>query len=189
MTRRTRLSRVTHHLVLSAYTAAQACPDDEEAAAISRYITVGASHARSLGNRGPIRFGTDGKIAQDIINSYYKHGFYVLEGAVKAPELAALTEEFEALLDNAPHGGDKPWKSLIDRYGRQVQRPGAYGFGRPLSDPQGGTGFGVYDFKKGVLGQPRHPMKMREPTPVDGAPAAIVQNIVHPLLHLDSAVS
>ena len=83
----------------------------EEAEAIRRYHAIGAARAKQLGNRGPLRLDADGRVAQDIIESYYQHGFYVLEGVVKGEELVDLRDEFERLLDNAPAGSDdKPWR-------------------------------------------------------------------------------
>ena len=184
-----RLRPVADHLLAphSAGAAAEPVPD-EEATAIVRYIAEGAARARSLGNRGPVRFGRDGKIAREILDSYYEHGFYVLEGVIGQRELEEVREEFETLLDNAPSGGPRPWKSSVDQSGHPVRHPEAYGFAKPLSDPLGESAFGVYDFTKGEAGKPRNQMKMREPSPGEGAPAAVVQNIGHPLLYLDGAL-
>eukprot|EP01045_Picozoa_sp_COSAG04_P015814 COSAG04_NODE_1278_length_7428_cov_25.792332_4_plen_327_part_00 len=158
-----------------------------DAGAIEAYLREGAARARALGNRGPIRFDDEGRIAADILESYYEHGFYVCTNVVQGAELQALIAEFEAMLDNAPAGAE-PWKSTNDRYGRPVRQPGAYALTKPLSDPFGATDFGVYDFDKGEAGVPRHPIKMSEPTASAEAPAAVVSSIVHPLLYLDGAL-
>jgi hypothetical protein len=187
-----RLGSISDHLATSARGTVASrveAVEAEEAEAIRRYHAIGAARAKQLGNRGPLRLDADGRVAQDIIESYYQHGFYVLEGVVKGEELVDLRDEFERLLDNAPAGSDdKPWKSSVDRHGRAVEHPGAYSFASPLSDPQGESPFGVFDFKKGQRGNPRHPLKMRQPAPSVLGPAAVVQNIVRPLRYLDGAL-
>ena len=41
-----------------------------EEAAMQAYLAAGAERARTLGNRGPVRFGPDGKIHPDILAAY-----------------------------------------------------------------------------------------------------------------------
>ena len=167
--------------------AAQPIASNDDAGAIEAYCRDGAARARALGNRGPIRFDAEGRIAADILESYYETGFYVCTNVVQGAELQALIAAFEAMLDNAPAGAE-PWKSTTDRHGRPVRHPGAYALTKPLSDPFGATEFGVYDFEKGEAGVPRHPIKMSEPTASADAPAAVVSSIIHPLLYLDGAL-
>ena len=52
-----------------------------EEAAMQAYFKEGEARAMALGNRGPIRFGPDGKLDPEILASYNEHGFYVFEGA------------------------------------------------------------------------------------------------------------
>ena len=59
------------------------------------------ARALALGNRGPIRFDADGRVAKEITDAYWEHGFYVLEDAVPEAELFEIRSEFEALLANA----------------------------------------------------------------------------------------
>ena len=59
-------------------------------AAMRAYLRDGERRAGALGNRGPIRFGADGKLDAAIVESYWKHGFYVLQGVVGPQELAEL---------------------------------------------------------------------------------------------------
>ena len=58
--------------------------------------------ALALGNRGPARFGPDGKLAPEILDAWWEHGFYVFEGVVEAQELSELRNEFEEFLDRRP---------------------------------------------------------------------------------------
>ena len=62
----------------------------EHANAMAEYFAAGRQRARALGNRGPIRMGTDGKLHSDILDAYCKHGFYVFEGVVDFEELVEL---------------------------------------------------------------------------------------------------
>eukprot|EP01047_Picozoa_sp_COSAG01_P059712 COSAG01_NODE_7209_length_3304_cov_3.653978_2_plen_259_part_00 len=169
----------------------------QEQESIRNYHQAGEARAMQLGNRGPLRFDADGCVSPEILESYYRHGFYVLEGVIGVAELRELRREVEQLLDNAPDGGGgagrrQPWRSSLDRHGRPVRAPDAYAFAQPLSDPLGGSEFGVFDFKTGRRGKPRHPMRMRVPPSATGAscqpPPPVVQSIVHPLLHIDAAL-
>ena len=62
----------------------------EHASAMVEYIAEGTRRAYALGNGGPIRMGLDGKLHRDILDAYWKLGFYVFEGGVGAEELAEL---------------------------------------------------------------------------------------------------
>ena len=48
----------------------------------------------ALGNRGPIRFNADGSLHDDILEAYWRYGFYVFEGVLKAQELADIEADF-----------------------------------------------------------------------------------------------
>ena len=61
-----------------------------EEAAMQAYLREGERKAFALGNRGPIRFDADGKLAQDILDAYWRCGFYVFEGVLKPDELADI---------------------------------------------------------------------------------------------------
>lgn len=122
-------------------------------------------------------------MAADILEAYWRHGFYVLEGVISEEELQDLRRDFEALEENAPTapGG------TADVQGRPVRHPDVYVLNRPLSDPMGGGPFAVHNFAGGeTLG--RHPIKMREPERPQGAPDYVIQNIMRPLLCMDSAL-
>ena len=55
--------------------------------------------AEKLGNRGPVKFGNDGKLTTDILDAFWRTGFYVFEGLVDKDEIALLQADMQALLD------------------------------------------------------------------------------------------
>ncbi len=133
-----------------------------------RYRQEGTERALALDNRGPIRFDEDGRLDQSILDSYSRHGFYILEGVLKSDELADLERDVADLLDRAPVAKD----ATVDRHGRPAlgvdcEARNVSGV-RPLSDPIGGT-----DASHG-----RHPAKMTEPAAPDGAPEWVVQLVL-----------
>ena len=150
----------------------------EHAHAMRAYIQAGEKRAFELGNRGPIRFGADGKLHRDILDAYWRTGFYVFEDVIGSDELEELRADVERLLDGAPTSPD----SDLDRHGRpalarEFTRP-AYRFAKPLSDPRGGT-----SKNKG-----RHPVKMADPTPGAEAPEWTVELIDGNLQLMDSCL-
>ena len=54
----------------------------EHEAAMVAYRETGTARAQSLDNRGPIRYDADGALHKDIVESYWRHGFYVFEGVI-----------------------------------------------------------------------------------------------------------
>ena len=142
------------------------------------YSPSGEKRARELGNRGPLRFTAAGAVDPDILAAYWQHGFYVLEDVLSGDELDDLGAELAALLDRAPTGPDTD----LDRHGRRAFGDAfttpVFAFGKPLSDPYGGT-----DANYG-----RHPAKMSEPTPADDAPAHTVYFIKGILQVMDSCL-
>jgi hypothetical protein len=69
------------------------------------YCEQGEAAALRLGNRGPLRFLPCGRLHPDIVQAYWRCGFYVLEGAIESDELNQLTNDFEELITNAPGEG------------------------------------------------------------------------------------
>ena len=142
------------------------------------YLRNGEERAYALGNRGRLRFTTDGVLHPDILAAYRRHGFYVLEDLLGADELQDLGTELAELLDRAPVAPDAD----LDRHGRRafggVFTAPVFAFGKPLSDPYGGT-----DANHG-----RHPAKMFEPTPAEDAPAHTVYFINGILQVMDSCL-
>lgn len=111
----------------------------EHAAAMTEYIAEGQSRARAIGNRGPVRFEAPGRLAQDILDAYWRQGFYVLENVIGADELAELRDAMADTLDRAPVARD----AEVDARGRPAlgldfERP-SFTFVPPLTDPWGGT--------------------------------------------------
>ena len=150
----------------------------EHASAMVEYIADGTRRAYALGNRGPIRMGADGKLHRDILDAYWKLGFYIFEGVVGAEELADLRADIDRLLDRAPATPESEYDAHGQpAFGREFTRP-CYRFAKPLSDPLGGT-----SKHKG-----RHPVRMREAMPSADAPAYTIENLHGNLQLMHSAL-
>ncbi len=149
-----------------------------EAAAMQAYLQAGEARAAALGNRGPIRLGADGKIHPEILEAYWRCGFYVFEGVLGAAELADLDADLKSILDRLPAERG----AALDAKGRPALTAGNTAntlfWSRPLGDPFGGT-----DLAKG-----RHPVKMFEPTPDAAAPKEVVYLILGSLQFSDAAL-
>jgi hypothetical protein len=150
-------------------------PDE---AAMRRYRADGTARALALGNRGPLRFDSDGRLDPRILAAYREHGFYVFEGVLGADELRDIEDDVIDLLDRAPaHKG-----ATVDRLGRPALgadcKAANLSWVRPLSDPLGGTAFA----------NGRHPVKMVEPQAPDGAPSHVVQLILGSLQFSDACL-
>ncbi|MEQ8495259.1 MAG: phytanoyl-CoA dioxygenase family protein [Gammaproteobacteria bacterium] len=132
-----------------------------EQAAMSAFLREGEARARALSNRGPIRFDADGMLAADILDAYWRTGFYVFTGVLGADELGDLERDIAEVVQRAPVSAG----AEVDGHGRPALgrdcRAPTFFHARPLSDPFGGT-----DLANG-----RHPSRMFEPTPAAGAPA------------------
>ncbi len=139
-----------------------------EQAAMQDYMHAGEVRASTLGNRGPIRFNTDGSLAQDIREAYWRCGFYVFTDVLGPIELADIEADVSDIIDRLPvregSVADARGRSAI---GTDCVAPTLF-WARPLSDPFGGT-----DLANG-----RHPVRMYEPRPVQGAPEKIVYLIL-----------
>ncbi|MFV0298355.1 MAG: phytanoyl-CoA dioxygenase family protein [Hyphomicrobiaceae bacterium] len=132
------------------------------------YLNDGERKAFQLGNRGPIRFDANGRLAQDILDSYWTNGFYVFEGVLGAEELADIERDVKDILDRLPVEKDAP----LDKHGRPAlahdcKAPTLF-WSKPLGDPFGGT----------ELANGRHPVKMHEPTAALDAPKEVVYLIL-----------
>ena len=128
------------------------------------YIAAGIKRASELGNRGPVKFESDGTLAKEIICAYERTGFYVFENLVNEDEIIQLQNEAQMLLDRAPVDN----RATTDRLGRpafglEFTKP-VYTLIRPLSDPWGGT-----DKLNG-----RHPTQMTQPVPEGSTPEKVV---------------
>jgi hypothetical protein len=141
----------------------------EHERAMSEYGRRAEARAYALGNRGPIRLGSDGRLLPEIVESYWTHGFYVFQGAVGREELAELRADIDAVLARAPVRPDAA------RNDDGIIKP-PYRWARPLSDPVGGTS----------ANNGRHPAAMLQPEPGRDAPAWTVE-LLDGNLHLSDA--
>src|SRR5262245_38330309 len=132
--------------------------------AMQAYLSAGEKRAATLGNRGPIRFAPSGELHRDILEAYWRCGFYVFEGVLKPDELADIERDLHDIIDRLPveKGAE------VDVRGRPALGFGCRGpnlqWARPLSDPWGGTS----------AANGRHPVKMHEPMAAAGLPKEIV---------------
>lgn len=149
-----------------------------EEAAMQAYLRDGERRAYALGNRGPIRFTPDGKLHPDILDAYWRCGFYVFEGVLKAPELADIEADLLEILDRLPSEQGAP----VDSKGRPALAAACASsplyWSKPLGDPFGGTS----------LANGRHPVKMFEPRPAAEAPKEVVYLILGSLQFSEAAL-
>jgi len=151
----------------------------DQEAAMQAYLAAGAERARTIGNRGPVRFTADGKIHPDILDAYWRTGFYVFENLIDPTELAEIEQSMKTdVLDRLP--AEKG--AAVDAKGRPALNAGLKAptlfWSKPLGDPFGGT----------ELANGRHPVKMIEPTPDAAAPKDVVYLILGSLQFSDAAL-
>lgn len=150
----------------------------EHAAIMRDYLRDGEARAYAFSNRGPIRYGADGKLHPDILEAYWRYGFYVFEQVVGAEELQELRADVDRVIAGAPAEPD----GHVTRDGRPAEggefRKSPYRYAKPLSDPYGGT----------TKHKGRHPVAMVGPKPVDDAPEWTVQLLDGNLHLMDSCL-
>jgi hypothetical protein len=149
-----------------------------EEAAMRAYLREGERRAYALGNRGPIRLAAGGKLHPDILDAYWRCGFYVFEGVLRPEELADIQADLRVILDRLPSEKDSP----VDAKGRPAlgvdnAAPTLF-WSKPLGDPFGGT----------ALAGGRHPVKMFEPKPAADAPKEVVYLILGSLQFSEAAL-
>ena len=146
---------------------AQAIAAADYAERMARYAKAGMARARRIGNRGPVRFDAHGDIHPEIVDAYWRHGFYVFTNVLRAPEIEELRRDVNHLLAHAPKGPGQ----TVDAEGNRAlgidMKRNPYVFVKPLSDPVGGTS----------ASHGRHQSKMAEAVPADNAPDYVVQII------------
>jgi hypothetical protein len=149
-----------------------------EEAAMQRYLREGEKRAFTLGNRGPIRFTEGGTLHPEIVEAYWRCGFYVFEGVLKADELADIEGDLHDILDRLPVDKGAP----VDAKGRPALAADCEAptllWSKPLGDPFGGT----------TLANGRHPVKMYEPKAAADAPKEVVYLILGSLQFSDAAL-
>jgi len=142
------------------------------------YFAEGEQRARSLGNRGPIRFSADGLLDQKILDAYWETGFYTFTDLISADEISELNAGVEDMLARAPVTKD----ALLDAQGRPALSTDLEAFNlgwvKPLADPLGGTS------QNGG----RHPVKMIEPEAPQDAPEHVLQLILGSLQFSDACL-
>ena len=138
----------------------------------------GTARALELDNRGPIRFGDDGRLHPEIMDSYSRNGFYVFTGVLEEQELKEIEADVAAMLERSPVSKD----AEVDKNGNPALGAGLkarnISWVRPLSDPLGGT-----DASYG-----RHEAKMNEPAPPAEAPDHVVQLFLGSLQFSDACL-
>ncbi len=142
------------------------------------YMGDGERRAMALGNRGPIHFNPDGSLTDEILEAYWRCGFYIFTGVLGAKELADVEADVADIMERLPITEG----SEVDSRGRPAIgadriAPSLF-WARPLSDPFGGT-----DIANG-----RHPARMFEPQPADDAPEKIVCLILGSLQFSDACL-
>lgn len=147
-----------------------------ETAAMRAYLKEGEARAYALGNRGPIRYDENGKLHPDILEAYWRCGFYVFEGVFAQQELDEIETDVVEIMERLPTAPDSP----VDKYGRPAlardcTAPTLF-WSKPLADPFGGT----------ELANGRHPVKMYEPTAAADAPKEVVYLILGSLQFSDA---
>lgn len=136
----------------------------EHLAGMVRYGDDGKRRALALGNRGPMRFNDDGTLQQDIVDAYWRYGFYVFESVIEPRELQELRRDIDDMLARAPvRQGVEVDVEGRPALGLEFQRD-TYVWVPPLSDPVGGT----------THNGGRHPSKMVEPVAPEDAPEAVI---------------
>ena len=163
---------------MSSSTIASDHEDSFDGPAMQAYLRAGERRAFALGNRGPIQFNADGTLHADIVEAYWRSGFYIFEDVLGAEELADIEADVTDVRERLPREQGSP----VDAKGRPAlgadcQAPTLF-WSKPLADPFGGTN----------LAGGRHPVKMAEPAaPVD-APAEVVYLILGSLQFSDACL-
>ena len=118
------------------------------------YLGAGERRAFSLGNRGPIRFTADGAVHPDILDAYWRCGFYVFENVLR-PQRTRRYRGRHPRHPGPPAGreGRAARRARTACAGGRHKAPSLF-WSKPLGDPFGGTS----------LAGGRHPVKMFEPT-------------------------
>ena len=85
---------------------------------LEKYMAEGAFRARELDNRGPVRRTSSGSIDPTILDSYWRHGFYIFESIFGEEELNDLASDIAESTNVASEHPDvvEQLISLLKRY-------------------------------------------------------------------------
>ncbi len=134
--------------------------------------------ALNLPNRGPLSVDGTGKVDPNVVEAYWRYGFYVLTDVLSLVEMSELSKEFQSLLQRAPTGPNGPRDSSAKEVRFDKRQQKLFHFVKPLTDPYGGTD----------VTHSRYPVKMPEPElPLD-SPNEVLLQIGGILQFLDSAL-
>ena len=147
-----------------------------ESTEMAAYCEEGTARALGLGNRGPIRWDSNGQLHPDILDAYRAVGFYVFTGVLDKAELDDLERDLHDVLARAPTSRHSS-VDVLNRpaLGSELQGKNL-GWVAPLSDPLGGT----------QRSAGRHPVKMYEPEVPSEAPEAVLQIVLGSLQFSDA---
>ena len=109
-----------------------------EEAAMQAYLRDGEERAAALGNRGPIRFTKTGDLHPDIVDAYWRCGFYVFEGVLSRTSSPTSS----ATCTTSSSGCRSRTGATVDRKGRPalaVECEAPTLLGAAAGDPFGGT--------------------------------------------------
>ncbi len=137
------------------------------------FIEQGEQKAMALGNRGAVRFDSDGNLHPDILESYWKCGFYVFENFISEEELNDLRIAVDRLLEDAPLSPDTNLNQAGEAVDLNDYFKPPFRYAKPLSDPLGGT----------TQNKGRHPVKMQQVQATEDAPDYTI-NFLDGTLHL-----
>lgn len=150
----------------------------DQSEAMRHYLLEGERNALALNNRGPIRFDSEGRLAQDILDVYSRYGFYIFEGVLKEEELKDITTDFDAIRASFPAEPGSPLtKDGKPALGADCQAPNLI-WSKPLGDPLGGT----------ELANGRHQVKLFEPEVKETAPAQVPFLLLGSLQHSEACL-
>ena len=66
------------------------------------YMAEGEARALALGNRGPITFTNAGALSPDILEAYWRTGFYLFENVMRDEDIADIKADVDAIRSRYP---------------------------------------------------------------------------------------